>query len=396
MANVGSNPATATKLINIMMTENTKWPKKFPGALPGQQNALHGSVDFWKFGIVENGERIVDPFLHYSSFVLGYKETRIIDSVCEALKNYKPEVAETLHRGLSPRLNDPHWELAEKLYTMSGGYKSVFTLSGSDAVEAAVKLAAAYHQSTGSKRNKIVGLNDGYHGTTLLTLSIGSAEFDNPHYNMERYQSVIKLNRDFEIDDIDWNGVMCFVIETCPHNAHNTGYPDDFWQKVKKLQEQGVIIIIDDIFMGGGKTGKFFGWSDLPVTPDIFTMGKAITGGYFPLAIAMYNNKIDSIITDEFEWWHGHTYSFPLSGILSMLEYLKIIKEEHILERHETIKTRAIENFIDNGYEIVGSYGLVFTLKHGSSYTPWVVPINADDEYFEVLPNTLKKLNKKG
>jgi len=70
-----------------------EWPKKFPGVLPGQQNALQGNVDFWKFGIVENGERIVDPFLHYSSFVLGYKETRIIDSVCEQLKKYKPEVA---------------------------------------------------------------------------------------------------------------------------------------------------------------------------------------------------------------------------------------------------------------------------------------------------------------
>jgi len=340
---------------------------------------------------------MIDPFLHYSSFVLGYTETRIIDAVCEKLKQYKPEVAETLHRGLAPRLNDPHWELAEKLYTMSGGYKSVFTLSGSDAVEAAVKLAAAYHETEGNTRNKIVGLNDGYHGTTLLTLSIGSAEFNNPHYNMERYQSVIRIDRDFEIDDVDWSEVMCFVIETCPHNAHNTGYPDEFWHKVRTLQqERGVIVIVDDIFMGGGKTGKFFGWSDIPITPDIFTMGKAITGGYFPLAIAMYNSKIDSVITDKFEWWHGHTYSFPLSGILSMLEYLKIIKEEQILERHEQIKNQAIQNFIDNDYEIVGSYGLVFTLKHKDNYTPWVVPINADDAYFDALPRTLRKLSKKG
>lgn len=392
MADVGSNPATATIFININMNE---WPKTFPGILPGQQNPLHENVDFWKYGIIENGQKLIDPFLHYSSFVLGYKETRIIDSVCDALKKYKPEVAETLHKGLAPRLNNPHWELAEKLYDMSGGFKSLFTLSGSDAVEAAVKLAAAYHESNGSTRDKIVGLNDGYHGTTLLTLSIGSAEFDNPHYNMQRYQSVIRLDRDFEIDDIDWSDVMCFVIETCPHNANNTGYSNDFWQKVKTLQEQGVIIIIDDIFMGGGKTGKFFGWSDLPVTPDIFTMGKAITGGYFPLAIAMYNSKIDSIITDKFAWWHGHTYSFPLSGIVSMLEYLKIIEQEQILERHENIKSRAIRYFIENGYEIVGSYGLVFTLKHNDNYTPWVVPINANDEYFEVLPDTLTKLNKK-
>lgn len=380
-----------------MMTENTKWPKKFPGALPGQQNLLYNNTDFWKFGVVENGERMIDPNLHYSSFVLGYTETRIIDNVCEAMKNYKPEVAETFSKGLAPRLNDPHWELAEKLYNMSGGYKSVFTLSGSDAVEAAIKLAAAYNEAKGNTRKKIVGLNDGYHGTTMLTLSVGSADFDNPHYNMERYQSVIRLDRDFEINDVNWSEVMCFVIETCPHNANNTGYPDEFWKKIKYVQEKyEVIIIVDDIFMGGGKTGKFFGWSDLPVTPDIFTMGKAITGGYFPLAIALYNDKIDSIITDKFVWWHGHTYSFPLSGIISMLEYLKIIEEEQILERHEHIKNTAIRTFTDHGYKIVGSYGLVFTLDYNNNYIEWIVPINADNEYFEALPKTLKILSKKG
>ena len=52
---------------------------------------------------------------------------------------------------------------------------------------------------------------------------------------------------------------------------------------MSQIQEQGVIIIIDDIFTGGGKTGNFVGWKKLPVTPDIFTMGKAITGGYFPI-----------------------------------------------------------------------------------------------------------------
>jgi len=380
-----------------MMTENTKWPKKFPGVLPGQQNALQGNVDCWKFGIVENGERIVDPFLHYSSFVLGYKETRIIDSVCEQLKKYKPEVAETLHQGLPPRLNDPHWELAEKLYNMSEGYRSVFTLSGSDAVEAAIKLAAAYNEKMGNKKNKIVGLNDGYHGTTLLTLSVGSADFENPHYNMERYQSVIRIDRDFELVDVNWNEVMCFVIETCPHNGDTVGYPNEFWNKVKTVQEKyGVIIIIDDIYMCGGKTGKFFGWSDLPVTPDIFTMGKAITGGYFPLAIAMYNEKIHSIIDNDFVWWHGHTYSFSLSGVLSMLEYINIIDKESVLDNHESIKNRAIDTFRNSGYEILGHFGLVFALRYKNNHTHWVVPINADDEYFEALPRTLKKLNNNG
>ena len=59
--------------------------------------------------------------------------------------------------------------------------------------------------------------------------------------------------------DIDWNDVACIIIETCPNNKDIKSYGFDVWNKINKIQaEHGVLVIIDDILMGGGKTGEFF------------------------------------------------------------------------------------------------------------------------------------------
>ena len=78
-------------------------------------------------------------------------------------------------------------------------------------------------------------------------------------------------------------------------------------------------IIVDDIFMGGGKLGKFFGWETTPFRPSIFTMGKALTGGHFPLSMTCYDDYIDKALGDNFNWDHGYTYSFFNFGIISVL-----------------------------------------------------------------------------
>ena len=77
--------------------------------------------------------------------------------------------------------------------------------------------------------------------------------------------------------------------------------------------------------MGGGKTGSFFGWDKLPIKPDLFVMGKAITGGFFPLSMAMFNDKVYEKIKDG-NWLHGHTYSMTLSGVICMDEYLNVLE----------------------------------------------------------------------
>ena len=371
---------------------------KYNGLITEYQKSVGTELPYWDYGVVENGTKKIDPILHYGCFTLGYNQPSIVDKVSDTVKSLKPEIAETLVPNETLRLNHVSFQLQDRLKELTG-YNSFYCLSGSDANEGAVKLASAYHHARGNKQKKIVvSFLDSYHGSTFLTSSIGCENLmADPFYTMDRYSGVKRVSRRFKIEDIDWTKVSAIMVETCSYGGDMSPNSDEFWQKLKTIQEEhDVLLIVDDIFMGGGKTGNYVGWKHLPVTPDIFTMGKAITGGYFPLAIAMYNEKIHSIIDNDFVWWHGHTYSFSLSGVLSMLEYINIIDKESVLDNHESIKNRAIDTFRNSGYEILGHFGLVFALRYKNNHTHWVVPINADDEYFEALPRTLKKLNNNG
>lgn len=364
----------------------------YKGLIPGQQQHIEVDTKHWKFGIYRNGVRVVDHMLHYTAYPLGYDDHGIVDKVCKRLKKFKPETGDNLFKSFEPTINSPHVELTDKLFEMSNGYRSVFALSGSDSIEVAIKLAFAYHERKGNKRKKIVGFDDAYHGATLLSLSCGSVGLEKGFHNMNPYQDVIKISPDMK-QGIDWSDVACILVETCPHYQTIQPYGYDVWEKINQIQEKhDVIVIVDDIFMGGGKTGNFFGFSNLPVNPDIFVMGKSITGGFFPLSVALYNEKIHKQLHDNF-WLHGHTYSFCLSGVLSMLEYIKILKENKYMDNVFTIVSTAKDYFTDAGFEIVGNYGLVFLLSKNTFKFRFVLPLNADEEYFEALPETLKQLD---
>jgi adenosylmethionine-8-amino-7-oxononanoate aminotransferase len=141
--------------------------------------------------------------------------------------------------------------------------------------------------------------------------------------------------------------------------------------------------------MCGGKTGNFFGWTHLPVKPDIFTIGKAITAGPFPLSGALYNEKISSVVGTNFLWDHGYTYSFTLPGAASALEFISVLEKEKLLDNHSHLVARAIDTFESQGFKIINRFGLFFKIEHGDSGMFFMIPLNADDEYFNVLAQNL-------
>jgi putrescine---pyruvate transaminase len=351
---------------------------------------------YWKYGVVnQQGKKIVDLLLHTGCFMLGYTNNDVfLDNVTEKLKNTKPELAENFLSPNNPlRINHASYDLAEKLYQISGGYRSVFALSGSDANEGAIKLASAYHYARGDmNRKKIVCISDSYHGSTGLTASIsGRKILPNPFYTMSPYQDVVTIDKNFALDSTDWDQVSCIIVETCSWGESLKPFSNEFWEKINALQRRGVVVILDDIFVGGGKTGHFIGWKGLPIEPDIFTMGKGITAGYYPLSITLYSEKIHSSLPKYFCWDHGFTYSFSLPGIVSVLEYLKILEQERLLDNHNMLIERAKEVFLQNQCKIISQFGLLFCIdyKHIKNML-CVIPINADDEYFETLQENLK------
>jgi len=366
----------------------------YKGLIPAEQVDVELATPHWKYGTIENGIKVIDPLLHYGCFTLGYDCKEIIDYACNQVKIQKPEVAEAMISDEKIRLNHISFKLQDKLYSLTGGFRSFWCLSGSDANEGAVKLASAYHYESNNKHKKyFVSIDKSYHGSTFLSSNLGYENLmDHPLYTMDRYDNIIKVSKDFSVSDVNWESVAAFVVETCSYGGKMEPYSNEFWEKLNYIREQyNVLIIIDDIFIGGGKTGNFCGWKDLPVVPDIFTMGKAITGGFFPLAITFYNEKIHRSLPDNFRWDHGFTYNFSLAGVASVLKYLEILEREKYLTKHNDNITRAKAVFKKAKYTIQNSFGNYFMVKKGRKPAIlYMIPINADDEYFTVLEKNLQ------
>jgi acetylornithine aminotransferase/acetylornithine/N-succinyldiaminopimelate aminotransferase len=271
-----------------------------------------------------------------------------------------------------------------------------FSLSGSDANEGAVKLASAYHFQKGNHHKKfVVGFENSYHGSTWLTMSIGHENFlDKPFYTLDPYQSIKRIPRDFSDDCIDWNSVAAIMIETCAYGQEMHPPTSEFWARLDRIREKhDVLIIIDDVFMGGGKTGDYVGWKKFNIEPDISTMGKAITAGFFPLSMALYNKKIEDVLPKDFRWEHGFTYSFSLAGIASAMKYLEILERDNLLANHDRLVSTAVSVFQDSGFNIVSQFGLHFSVYNGQEKPFYIIPVNATDEYFDVLKENLKWFN---
>jgi len=359
-------------------------------------NNISVADKFWKWGRIEKGEKLIDPLLFWGCSTLGYDRNDIIDYVFENIKKYKNEGAsQPSLKSDKIYLNDFSFKLAEKLYNMSDGFKTIFTLSGSSANEGAIKLSSAYHYlKKNFKKNKILHIKDSYHGSTFLLQNITGTLFDeNVLYTQKPYDGVLSVDRDFKIEDLNFDDVMCIIVEPCSYSGEMTPYTKEFWEKLKLIRSQyDVLIVIDDIFTGGGKTGDYFGWKNLPIKPSIFTMSKAITNGHFPISFCCYDKKIDQIIPDDFDWQFGFTHSFTVPGQLAALKYISILEDEKILENHNFIKNRAIEIFKKKSKKIINSFGLIFNIDYTrprASNNPLQhliqIPITADDEYFSLL-----------
>jgi adenosylmethionine-8-amino-7-oxononanoate aminotransferase len=353
---------------------------------------------YTQFGFKEGNNDLIDLSLGACGcFLLGFDRKDIIQHVTEQMLS-NPFVG-----GEYMTTNQSVIDLTNKLYNLSGGYRSIFSLSGSDAVEGAIKLAQMYHTANGNARKYVLGIKDSYHGSTYLTSSIGQLSY----MNSEPADVCIALPSDKIIDFIKNNNVSCLVIETCSWTKGLRQHTKQYWNEIRTVcREYDVVFILDDIAMCGGKTGKFFGF-DADLEPDIFTVGKALTGGYFPLSATLVNNRVNDIIKHEF-LGHGFTYTFSLSGIYSTLKYLEILEDEQHFVRYDSVVNTAVSLFTKMGLTF-RNYGLMFDVdiestseqtfynnglnigvwNNGNNNLMLVIPLTANVEYFTQLEERL-------
>lgn len=393
----------------------------FPFTKNDDNSNYNTITQYTKFGYIKDDKDFLDTSLgSCGSFMLGFDRNDIVDYV----NNRAKEIPFVSGEYLST--TEAVLELSQKLYDLTGGYYSFYSLSGSDAVEGAVKLAALYHQSCGNiNKKKIIGVTESYHGSTYLSSSISGGSFMTATLGRSNlcesvYRdisgSTLLNNIKEKICLLGADNISCLVIESCSWLGGVTPYNEKFWKALKDLcNKKNILLVIDDIAMCGGKLGKLKGFD---IDPDIFVMGKSLSGGYFPLSACLMTKSVFDKVKDNF-WSHGFTYSFSLTGVYSTLKYLDIIEKEKVFDNYKILKpvsdamfNRLVEDGLIESYT---SYGLYYNLQFfpvsdvaaaqkrffanglnvGIQNYEWkglrvIIPLTADTDYFNQLDSRLR------
>jgi adenosylmethionine-8-amino-7-oxononanoate aminotransferase len=238
--------------------------------------------------------------------------------------------------------SDANTALADLVCTLAGpGLDRAFFVSGgSEATEAAIKLARQYALALGQpERTTVIGLEPGYHGATLGALSVTgdhhAAEIFGPlmrtmpkvpaplsyrlpaGHSVESHAAACARALDEEIVRQGPHTVLAFIMEPVGGLASGaTVAPAAYYEEVRAICDRhGVLLIYDEVMSGAGRTGTFLAADHWPaVRPDLVTLAKGIAAGYTPFGAVLAPNRVVDAVVEGGGFLHGHTYfANPLS-----------------------------------------------------------------------------------
>ena len=227
-----------------------------------------------------------------------------------------------------------------------------FLSSGSEVVEGALKLARQIQMARGEdQRHLVIGRHLSYHGMTLGALSVsGRPPLRSPYIDMMADMPHVSSPYPYR-DNADGKTlagrleeiilqygperIAAFIAE--PISGASLGAavpPADYWPRVRQICDRyGVLLIADEVLVGMGRTGKWWGLDHWEVIPDIMVTSKGAAGGYFPLAfIAAKGSDVEAIRQSLGDFNHGGTFSHHAVGAAAGLATLNIIQRENLVD----------------------------------------------------------------
>jgi len=226
-----------------------------------------------------------------------------------------------------------------------------FLSSGSEVVEAAIKLARQIQLARGEKdRNLVVGRHQSYHGMTLGALSVsGRPSLRDPYLAMMQdmphvdspypYRSTATgeetaAQLEEEILRMGVNRVAAFIAEPISGAGLGAIVPQsDYWPVIRQICDRyGIILIVDEVMVGFGRTGRWWGIDHWELSPDILVTSKGAASGYFPLGfLATSGDHVNLVLQELGDFNHGGTFSHHAVGAAAGLATLRILQQEELV-----------------------------------------------------------------
>lgn len=301
------------------------------------------------------GREYLDGFSGLWCVNIGYGHDSVVEAAARQMREL-PYATGYFHYASEPSIR-----FAEAIASRTPGDLDhvYFTLGGSDAIDSAVRFIRYYHSVTGApQRQHFIALERGYHGSSsvgsgLTALPLFHANFDGPsafqHHIPSPYpyrnpagssdeaiiaESVRALQA--TIERLGPTNVAAFFCEPI-QGSGGIIVPPRGWLKAMHdvCREYGVLLVVDEVITGFGRTGPLFALEDEGVVPDLMTMAKGLTAGYAPLGAVVLSERIYRGIADNAPAGkpigHGFTYSgHPVSCAVG-LEVLRLYEEGGLL-----------------------------------------------------------------
>ena len=270
------------------------------------------------------GKRYLDFCAGIAVFALGYNNREYND----ALKNQIDKVIHTSNY----YYNVPAIEAAKKIKKASGMDRIFFTNSGAEAVEGALKAARKYaYLKDGSTDHEIIAMNHSFHGRTMGALAVtGNAKYREP------FEPLIGNIKFADYNDIEsvkaqlTDKTCAIILETVQGEGGLVPAKEEFLKEIRSIcDERDILLILDEIQCGMGRTGYMFAWQKFGVKPDIMTTAKALGCGV-PVGAFLMTEKVGQHSLEAGD--HGTTYGGNPLACAAVEKVLDLFEEDHIIE----------------------------------------------------------------
>ncbi len=356
--------------------------------------------------------RIIDFSSGLMNVNIGHGDQRITEAVVKQMQevSYVTPSCVTKVRG----------ELGKKLSAICPGdlNKAFFTLCGATSIENAIKLARLY---TG--RHKILSRYQSYHGASIGAISASGdprriavdaqqapnfVHFDLPYLYRWEYgeenmlkESVAQLERMIAYEAP--GNIAAIILEGESGSSGCLQYPKGYLKAVRDIcNHHGILLIMDEVMSGFGRTGKWFGFQNHDIVPDMICMAKGLTCGYLPFGCLMVSDKIAAKYDDNVMAL-GLTYSAHPVSCAAALATIKIYEDDGLIEN-----TVAMGNYMEEQLELLkqkhpsigdfrntGLLGCIELVKNRITKQP-MAPFNAKPDEMVVMNKVVAKLKELG
>lgn len=337
------------------------------------------------------GKKYLDFCAGIAVFALGYNNREYNHAL-------KAQIDKIIHTS-NYYYNVPAVEAAVKMKKVSGMDRVFFTNSGAEAIEGALKAARKYaYLKDGRTDHEILAMEHSFHGRTFGALSVTG----NPHYR-EAFEPMIGNIRFAQLNDFDsvlsqvTDKTCAIIMETVQGEGGIYPAQEEFLKKVRALcDEKDILLILDEIQCGMGRTGYMYAWQRYGVKPDIMTTAKALGCGV-PVGAFLMTEKVGAHSLTSGD--HGTTYGGNPLACAAVSKVLDLFEKDNIIDNVRQVGAYLEEKLaalVDN-YDFIEAHrgvglmqGLVFSIPVGDiisrALEKGLILINAGTNIIRFVP----------